>query len=302
MDQRQLTAFVTLAEELHFLRAAGRLRVTQPALSQQIARLEQRLGVSLFQRTRRRVALTDAGQSFLDEATLILRQMELAEEMARRAAAGQIGRLTIGFADAAALNVLPVLASAYTRGHPGVKLILHEMISHEQVEALRAGRIQVGLLRPVFDDENLEKLLLRREPYVVAVAAGHPLAAETTVRLQALRDQPLITTSRVKARYIEGKFRGPFQRAGIKPNVVQEVNELHAILGLVAGGLGIALFPASVTKLTLQGVVYRPLAIEDSPVAELVLAWRKGDDTPTVRDFVKMARHFSGLVESDVAE
>ncbi|CAN7706999.1 LysR family transcriptional regulator [Neorhizobium tomejilense] len=124
----------------------------------------------MFDRTRRRVALTDAGQSLLEEGSVALKQLTLAVDMAKRAAQGRVGRLTIGFADAAALNVLPTLTSEFARLFPEVNIILHEMISADQVEALRAGRIQIAFLRPVFDEEDLETALLLREPYVVAIS------------------------------------------------------------------------------------------------------------------------------------
>ncbi|MEZ2126434.1 MULTISPECIES: LysR family transcriptional regulator [unclassified Sinorhizobium] len=292
MDQRLLTSFVTLAEELHFVRAAERLRITQSALSQQIAKLEQELGLQLFSRTRRRVTLTDAGQSFLEEGRIALRQLNLAVDMAKRAAEGRSGRLTIGFADAAALNVLPTLTSEFARRYPGVNLILHEMMSSEQVEALRAGRIQIGLLRPIFDNEDFETALLMREPYVVAVSSNHRLAANDVIRLAELADEGLITTRPVKALYLERNFRNPFKRAGIQPRIVQEVNELHAILGLVAGGLGVALFPRSIIKLHLEGVLYKPLHPDETPMAELLIARRSDDRTTTVLRFIEMARKF----------
>ena len=128
------------------------------------------MDVQLFDRTRRRVALTDAGQSLLEEGSVALKQLTLAVDMAKRAAQGRVGRLTIGFADAAALNVLPTLTSEFARLFPEVNIILHEMISADQVEALRAGRIQIAFLRPVFDEEDLETALLLREPYVVAIS------------------------------------------------------------------------------------------------------------------------------------
>ncbi len=296
MDQRLLTSFVVLAEELHFMRAAARLRITQSALSQQIARLENEIGVQLFDRTRRRVTLTDAGHSLLEEGSVALKQLTLAVEMAKRAEKGQIGRLTIGFADAAALNVLPTLTSEFARNFPGVNLILHEMISAEQVEALRAGRIQVALLRPVFDDEDFDSVLLLREPYVVAVSATHRLAGRENVRLTDLADEGLITTRRIKSRYVDRNFQPFFKRAGITLRVVQEVNELHAILGLVAGDLGIALFPRSIMRLQLEGVRYIPLHAEDTPMAEMLIAQRSGDRTTTVQRFMDMAKRRYRLV------
>ncbi|MGK6317329.1 LysR family transcriptional regulator [Neorhizobium sp. DT-125] len=292
MDQRLLASFVVLAEELHFIRAAERLRITQSALSQQISKLEQELDVQLFDRTRRRVSLTDAGRSLLEEGSIALKQLTLAVDMAKRAAQGHVGRLTIGFADAAALNVLPTLTSEFARLFPGVNIILHEMISAEQVEALRAGRIQIAFLRPVFDNEDFETFLLLREPYVVAISATHRLATSEVIRLTELADEGLITTHRVKARYVHGNFQPYLKRAGIQLKIVQEVNELHAILGLVAGGLGIALFPRSIIKLQLEGVVYKNLHRDDTPMAEMLIAKRSDDRTATVTRFMEMAKRF----------
>src|SRR3546814_299291 len=195
----------------------------------------------------------------LFRSRLALRQLNLAVETARRASDGRSGRLIVGFADAAALNILPKLTSAFSGQYPGVNVILHEMISSEQVQALRAGRIQIGLLRPVFENEDFEATLLLREPYVVALAESHRLAGCNMVRLSELGEEGLITTRRVKALYLERNFEGFFKKAGVQPRIVQEVNELHAILGLVAGGLGVALFPKSITKLRLEGVVYRQI-------------------------------------------
>jgi DNA-binding transcriptional LysR family regulator len=298
MDQRQLSSFVTLAEELHFVRAAARLGVTQPALSQQIVRLEEALSVRLFERTKRRVALTDAGRVFLTDALAILRQFELATMGARRAAKGQIGRLTIGFVEASPFNMLPRLVSRLSRELPEVSLVLQEMVTEEQVEALRSGRIDVGLLRPMFNDSGLGKLPLLRERYLVALPASHPLAEAESVVLSALRNERFIVTPARKRRYVEGRFRAAFKRAGFEPDIAQEVNQLHTIIGLVGGGIGIALVPSSVSRLNLEGVVYRPLRDKDTPVAELVAAWSLERETPVLRRFLAIA-HAAALVDHE---
>jgi DNA-binding transcriptional LysR family regulator len=290
MDQRQLSSFVTLAEELHFVRAAARLGVTQPALSQQIARLEETLAVRLFERTKRRVALTDAGRVFLTDALAILRQFEQAAMGARRAAKGQIGRLTIGFVEASPFNVLPRLVSRLSRDLPEVSLFLQEMVTEEQVEALRSGRIDVGLLRPMFNEPDFGRLPLLRESYLVALPVGHPLAEADSVPLSALREERFIVTPARKRRYVEGRFRAAFRRAGFEPQVAQEVNQLHTIIGLVGGGIGVALVPHSVSRLDLEGVVYRPLRDKDAPVAELVAAWSLERETPVLRRFLAIAQ------------
>lgn len=264
--------------------------MTQPALSQQIARLEETLAVRLFERTKRRVALTDAGRVFLTDALAILRQFEQAAMSARRAAKGQIGRLTIGFVEASPFNVLPRLVSRLSRDLPEVSLFLQEMVTEEQVEALRSGRIDVGLLRPMFNEPTFGKLPLLREHYLVALPAGHPLAQQEAVALSALREERFIVTPARKRRYVEGRFRAAFKRAGFEPQVAQEVNQLHTIIGLVGGGIGVALVPHSVSRLDLEGVVYRPLRDKDAPVAELVAAWSLERETPVLRRFLAIAQ------------
>lgn len=290
MDQRLLQFFVTLADELHFQRAAARLGVTQPALSQQIAKLEELLSVRLFERNRRRVALTDAGRVFLDDALSILRQFEVAASTAKLAARGQIGRLTLGFVEASPFNILPKLVSRLGHELPNVSLVLHEMVTEEQVDALRSGRIDVGLVRPMFDEPSFGILPLFSERYVVALPDTHALAGRATIDLAELRNEGFIMTPSRKRRYIEGRFRAAFRQAGYEPRVAQEVLQLHTAIGLVGGGVGVALVPESVSQLHLQSVVYRPLSSLDSTFSELVAAWSLDRDTPIVGRFREIAR------------
>ena len=282
------------------MRAAARLGVTQPALSQQIAKLESILAVRLFERTKRRVVLTDAGRVFLNDALGILRQFEQAAAGAKRAAKGQIGRLTIGFVEASPFNVLPRLVSQLSRELPEVSLVLQEMVTDEQVEALRSRRIDVGLLRPIFDERSFGTLPLFRENYVVALPAAHPLAQAETVALSALREERFIVTPARKRRYVEGRFRAAFRRAGFEPQIAQEVHQLHTMIGLVGGGLGVALVPHSVSRLNLEGVVYRPLRGEAAIFAELVAAWPLERETPLLRRFREIARQLPTRVGSIV--
>jgi DNA-binding transcriptional LysR family regulator len=290
MDQRQLLFFVTLAEELHFVRAAGRLRITQPALSQQIAHLEDRVGARLFDRTKRHVALTEAGKVFLEEAHSILRQMEIAVRSACRAASGQTGRLTVGFVEAAMLNILPTLVAAVRRALPDVFLILQEMVTQEQMDALHSGRIDIGLLRPMFTDHNLQSVLIFREPYLVALPKEHELARCASIDIAQLRDVPFIVTLPQKRRYLETRFRAEFQRLGFEPRISQEVNQLHGVVGLVGAGLGVALVPRSASRFGLHGVVFKPLRDRKLPNAELIAAWRNDTTNAATRQFIEVAK------------
>lgn len=288
MDQSQLEAIVVLSEELHFGRAARRLGMTQPALSQKISRVESDVGVVLFIRGNRRVSLSDAGRNFLPQARSALADMETAVRMAMRAAAGQIGQLHVGFVENASLNVLPRAVSAYRKRFPEVDLRLSEMISADLGERLVAGRIDVALMRPIKVDPAIETRLVHQEPYVAVLPSGHPLAEASKVQVADLAKLPMIIAAGAKATYLRAQFLPLFARAGYEINVGQEVNQLPAILGLVSSGIGYAILPESVAGLYIPGVTHRHLEAPDAPQAELVAAWRNGETNPTVKRFVSL--------------
>jgi DNA-binding transcriptional LysR family regulator len=283
MDRRQLVAFVTLAEELSFSRAAVRLGMTQPALSMLTAKLEEELDARLFHRTKRTVSLTEPGKVFLDETRLTLLQMDIARTMARRAAEGKLGRLTIGFVETTPFNVLPSIVSLVQKHLPEIELVLWELVTAEQIEALEAGRIDVGLMRPMFDADRFASQPIFTEPYVVALRADHPLAGAGKVRLRDLRAERLVTTADSKRRYVEARLRGALAQAGVELTVAHEIHQLHAILGLVAGGLGIAFVPRSVRAISLPDVRFLEIADARPPTSELVMAARKGDTNPILK-------------------
>jgi DNA-binding transcriptional LysR family regulator len=283
MDQRQLVAFATLSEELSFSRAAARLGITQPALSIATAKLEAELGVRLFDRTKRTVVLTAPGKIFLEETRRTLRQMDIAQTMVRRAGEGKLGRLTIGFVDTAPFNVLPTIVANVVRELPLIELVLEELVTSEQIEALAAGRIDVGLLRPMFQAEEFNAQLISAEPYVVAMHADHPLVRAGKVRLKDLHREHLITSFGSKRRYVEGRFRGPLAQAGVELTVTYEIQQIHAILGLVAGGLGVAFVPRSVAVICLPNVRFLEIAEARPPMSELMMASRKDDTNPIVK-------------------
>jgi DNA-binding transcriptional LysR family regulator len=293
MDRRQLLAFVAVAEELHFSKAAQRLRLTQPALSQQIARLEAALDVRLFERNPKRVALTDAGRVFLEETRELLRRMDRSLDLAKRAAAGRIGHLTVAFVEASPYGILPHLMLAYRRAMPSVMVTLVESLSSDQIEAIAAGRVDAGLLRPLATANGIERLKLHAEPYLVALPKTHRLAELREIPIAALDGEDLITTPPPQRRYIESRFRARFEKAGVTLNIVQEVQQLHTTVGLVGAGMGIGIVPRSVTRLRLDGVVYRPFVQGDSPDAELHLAWKRDNPSKTLAGFLAVARKFA---------
>jgi DNA-binding transcriptional LysR family regulator len=293
MDRRELESFVALAEDLHFSKAAARLRITQPALSHQIARLEKAVGAQLFTRNSKHVALTDAGRVFLGETAETLRQLDRSVKLTRRAAAGQMGRLTVAFVEAAPYGILPSLMAAYSAELPDVMVTLQEMVSDHQTEAILAGRMDVGLLRPMGPPRGLERMPLHREPYVVVLPKRHALSRRGDVPLAALAGERLITTPPFQRRYIDSRFRQRLERLGIELVIAQEVQQIHTMVGLVAAGFGIALVPRSVSKLRLDGVVYRPLAAGDATFSELSVAWRPDNRSKTLDRFIAVARRFA---------
>jgi len=293
LDLRHLRSVVILSQELNFVRAAARLGISQPALSQQLQRTEKELDVRLFTRVGRRVAPTDAGRLFVKDVEQILQHYDSTVSTVQRAAKGQIGRLRLGFVEAASINTLPTIVAEYRRREPEVQLDLVEMISAELAEALKRRAIDVALTRPIDLDDPIESRIILREPYVVALAANHPLAGESSVALSQIIDLGLIIAPGPKARYISGRFRPLFERLGREPKVTQEVYQRYAVTGLVQAGLGYSLLPRSAASLHTEGVVYLPLSDADAPLAELAVAWIPDGDAPTVTNFIALARKLS---------
>jgi DNA-binding transcriptional LysR family regulator len=285
MELRQLRYFVALAGELHFGRAAKRLALTQPPLSQAIQKLERELGVRLFERTRRRVALTHAGKAFLDEARHTLASADGAMDRAQRASRGEVGRLAVGFLANTAYTLLPLVLRDFARGFPGVTLELRELTIPQQFEALRRENIDVGLLRPPVADAELAVETILEEPFVLALPASHALCAMRRVPLRRLAGESFVMFPRTAGFVFHDLIMGFCQRAGFAPRVAQEVNQTHAVIGLVSAGLGVALVPASAQKIALAGVAYRPLR-ESTPLAQVGVAWRRTDVSPVVAAFL----------------
>ncbi|GAA1647541.1 LysR substrate-binding domain-containing protein [Actinoplanes couchii] len=293
MELRQLRYFVVVAEERHFGRAAARLHMAQPPLSQAIRRLEASLGVELLHRTTRRVSLTEAGHLYLARARAILADIDDAAQEARRVAAGAVGHLTIGCVGSATYSLLPALSRHLAVALPGVDFSFRgEMLAPDQVEALRTGGIDVALLRPPVTDPSLTVVPLRSDPLVVALPAAHPLTAETTIKIADLRDEPLIVHSADRRSTMYGVVLGLFRDAGIEPRIRHEVGETSTLITLVAGGLGVAVVPAPVTALALEGVVYRPLTTPAITV-DLALAHRSDRSEPHLTRTLTLIRNLA---------
>lgn len=289
MELRTLRYFVTLAEELHFGRAAQRLAITQPPLSLAIRALEEELRVRLFARNRRQVALTHAGGTFLVEARAILARAGEAVQLARAADRGEVGKLVIGFMSASIYTLLPRVLREFAAGRPRVRLELRELTLPQQLSALRRGDIDAAFVRPPVADAELDTEVLLEEPLCVALPARHPLAALRRVRAAQLAGEPFVMFQRSPGLVLHDLVLGFCLQQGFAPRVAQEVSQTHAVIGLVSAGIGVALVPASAQEIRLRGVVFRPLA-ERSPPVGTALAWRRDDASPVRTAFVDTAR------------
>jgi DNA-binding transcriptional LysR family regulator len=288
IELRHLRYFVAVAEELHFRRAAERLHMSQPPLSQQIQALERELGVELLVRSRRRVELTSAGRRMLVEARRILAAVDDAVAAVARVAAGEEGRLAVGFVGSAMYGVFPQIIRGFRERHPGVELELRELSTAQQLEDLHDRKLQIGVVRPPEADRELATLQIADERVIVAMPAAHRLAGRKRIRLRDLDGESFVamdqrTAPGLRARLLEA-------RAEIgTATIVQETAEMQTLIGLVAAGLGVALVPGSVQALARDDVVYCPID-GWAPSVDLSLAWRHDDDSPLTRNFVAVAR------------
>jgi DNA-binding transcriptional LysR family regulator len=293
VELRQLRYFVAVAEERHFGRAAKKLRLSQPPLSTQIKGLEEELGVKLFQRSTRQVALTDAGRTFLERAEGILEAVEEAKEAAKGADEGARGRLEIGFISSATLGLLPPAIRLFRERFGGVEIELRELTSAQQIDALYAGEIRVGLVRLPLRAPGLRFEPLQEESFLVALPSGHPLEALESVPLEAMVDQPLIFFTRQLMPSLHAQIVELFQRVGAFPNVVQHAVHLQTIVGLVASDVGLAILPEPAKRLSREGVVYRSLDAPDA-TSWVGLAWVEGDESKQVKNLIRTVCEVAG--------
>jgi len=295
-DLSQLRCLVALSETLHFGRAAAQLFMTQPPLSRQIALLEHRLGVQLFERDRRTVRLTPAGRYFVLEARAILQRSEEAAVQARAAAAGELGTLTVGFTQAASYELLPRLIGLHHARIPAVGYVFRELMVEEQLRLLKAGSLDVGMVRPPIDRDWLDTLLIMRDCFVLAVPSSDPLASQDDVPIQALHQRAYIAWSPI-ARYFHLMLDRLFQEAGVRPRTVVSMAQPPAILAMVRAGLGVAVVPAAMSTLGFSGVVLRRLTAPglapNALMLEYLLAWRRDNVDAMVQQLVETATHLA---------
>lgn len=296
MELRHLRYFVAVAEELHFGRAAEQLGISQPPLSQQIQALESELGARLFERTNRRVALTEIGRLFLDEARQVLAQADKAVLLAQRAQRGELGELKIGFtASAPFTSTIPRAILAFRQAYPAVHLDLLEMSSREVVEALLDERVQVGVIRPLALPEDVECVELFREPLVAVLRADHPLALSGELRLPiaALAEEPFVFFPRTHGTGLYDQLFDLARQAGFVPRIGQEAGEAMTIIGLVAAGLGVSVLPSSFDRVRIDNVVFRELS-DDGASSAVWLVRRRREQSPRARAFVELVTRQAG--------
>ncbi|MGV8211136.1 LysR substrate-binding domain-containing protein, partial [Pseudomonas aeruginosa] len=270
MELRHLRYFIAVAEELHFGRAAERLGISQPPLSQQIQALEEEIGARLFERTNRRVELTDAGRLFLDESRQVLAQVDKAVLLARRAHLGELGELKIGFTSSAPFtSTIPSSIHAFRKAYPDVHLDLQEMSSRQVLKALLEESLQVGVIRPLALPDAVHWVELFREPLVAVLRADHPLAAgsEDGLAIAALAEEPFVFFPRSYGTGLYDQVIALTRQAGFSPRIAQEASEAMTIIGLVSAGLGVSILPASFRRTRVDGVVYRTLSDPEATTA-----------------------------------
>ena len=302
MDLRRLKYFVTVAEELHFGRAAKRLHITQPPLSQQIQLLEHELDMMLFNRTRRRVELTSIGKVFLVEARALLKQSDDAVARTRRVQRGEAGRLSIGWMPWSVLTPLPFMIREFCQRFPEVHLDVHSLSAEGQLEALHEGTIDAGFVLWISDfglpsrTGPLKTEIVLKPPLVVVVPQNHRFAAAGRVELADLTNEPYILFKRESGQVFYDYVISFYQRNGLRLNIRHEADHPSTVLGLVAAGLGITILPFTSTH-AIPGVVCCDLPAA-SPQLEIALTWRPQNESTLLANFTETIRNYRLLEEN----
>lgn len=291
MELNQLRHFVAVAEELHFGRAAARLGMAQPPLSQSIRRLESSLELLLFERSSRKVTVTPSGRVFLEEARRIIDQVDLAIRLAQRAGKGELDRLRIGFTPTALFGILPRVVQEFRKRWPGVNFKLEEHGTLEQIAQLLNGNLDVGFL--IHHGDPIERLSMRpisRAPHLAAVPSSWPIARRKKLRLADLGPYPFISIERSRSPEIYAAMNAACRAAGFVPNVVQHATWTYTTLSLVANEIGVALVQDAARFMPFDGLTLLPIADLPSDVySEASIAWLPQATSPTQQAFIAIA-------------
>jgi DNA-binding transcriptional LysR family regulator len=272
MEFRQVRYFVAVAEELHFGRAAARLFMAQSPLSQQIRRLEGELGAELFDRTRRQVTLTPAGEAFLPEARKLVSQFDRARDAARLTRDGTAGTLVVGCATSAFYDVLPALLAVVRSERPGISISVRELGSVDAIAAVAEGRIDVAVAHMAAHPPEVEFHVLRSEKLAAVLPVTHPLASLRSIPIESLRAEPFVMLPRRMYAEMFDAVLVACRNGGFSPEIAEEAQSFISQVGMVACGIGIALLPGMTRKFAVPGVIYRPLSPR-TVLPDLALAW-----------------------------
>jgi DNA-binding transcriptional LysR family regulator len=288
LQVEELHSFVVLADELHFGRASKRLFVSQPALSKQIRRLEEKVGGALFTRTRRKVEITEAGRVLLAGADKVLREDEAALSLAKEAVLGRAGTLRIGFGIASVSEILPRTILRFRKTYSQVELKMRDMSTPAQIAALVEGSIDIGIVRLPIAHTELDSLPLFHEQLVVATSGS--LSYNSRQGLAALRNQPFVFFPRATSATLHDHVLGLCRGAGFSPTIVQEASELFTILNLVRAGLGVSLVPSAARRMGVPGVRFHDLGLPEAKW-RIGIAWnRLSDKAELISRFVATTR------------
>lgn len=287
MELRHIRYFLAVAEELHFRRAAERVHVAQPALSQQIRQLEEELQVVLFERSNRKVLLTPAGKVFYDRAKILMENTRLAIQEAQRVDRGEAGNLSLGFVSSAALDILPLALGHFQERLPSAHIVLKELGPDDQLDCLQRGQLDLGLFHAVLKGDDLRTKVVSRERFVVALPQTPAFVRMRRVDLRHLAEATTIMPIRHAAHGYFEYVLSAYQQAGVVPARIMHTRLIQTGLMLVAGGLGISLVPESFSRhMQVKGLIYRPL-LTQPPLLELLAVWRHDNPSPLLARFVE---------------
>ncbi|MCP1199570.1 LysR family transcriptional regulator [Notoacmeibacter sp. MSK16QG-6] len=289
MDLNQLRSFVTLARELHFGRAAQKLNMTQPPLSRQISKLEDSLGVRLFDRSSHSVELSAAGRQLLPEALTILQKCSQVADDLRRGSDVQTGVLKLGFIGASSYRFMPTLLDKAARDYPGVDISLHEMTGAQQLDALSLGEIDIGLVRPVVPPANIVSVPVWTEKLAVVLPLDNPLAPRRRLTMSDIRAERFVSY-RADAPYMHQILNGIFRDEQVFPEIIQQVNHAQSILSLVSVGMGIGIVPQDARNASFDNIVFRNLKLRKPVEAELHLIYRSDSPNRSIPPFADLAK------------
>lgn len=289
MELRHLTAFVAVAEELHFGRAAKRLHMAQPPLSQQIRQLEKELDVQLFERSTRSVRLTSAGESFLGPVRRVLDDLDIAVRVAKSAGRGEFGRVSVGFAGASSHAAVPRLVRAVRAAHPGIELVMHgQTYSNRALDLVVEGALDLGFVRLPVTQPLVDTRVIYEEELVCALPSDHRLAGEERIDVADLAGEPFVSFPAGAGSSLRDAMVEACERAGHYPRVVQEAPDSYTILAMVATGVGVTLTLSSCMHIQQSDLVYRRL-VGEPVVLRTALAWRRDNPSAALRSVLAVS-------------